>query len=164
VSATIYAELVSIIKSAGAKVMLDTSGEPLRLGCEAKPTVIKPNMEEARELAAVCCGADATDADIAAAVLSMGPEQLIISMGKEGALLATNDNLQMVRTPAITERNPIGAGDSMVAGVVWDLNQGKPIFEALQSGIACGAATASLEGTELGSYEMVVGLLAQMRS
>jgi len=163
VPATIYASLISIIESAGAYVMLDTSGESLRAGCRAKPTIVKPNMEEARELAASTCGDDASDADIAEAVLATGPKNLIISMGKDGALLATKGDLQMVKTPAVKERNPIGAGDSMVGGVIWGLSQGQPLIQALQSGIACGAATASRDGTELGSYDMVVELLSQIR-
>ena len=161
--ATIYATLTSIIEGAGASVMLDTSGETLRAGCEAKPTIIKPNMEEARELAASICGEEASDADIAKAVLAMGPKNLIISMGRDGALLATHDNLKMVKAPVVKERNPIGAGDSMVGGVIWGLSLGQPLIEALQSGIACGAATAGRDGTELGSYEMVVELLSQMK-
>ena len=163
VPATFYASLISIIKGAGANVMLDTSGEALRAGCGVKPTIIKPNMEEARELTASVCGKDATDAEVAKAVLAMGPENMIISMGKDGALLATHDDLQMVKTPTIKERNPIGAGDSMVGGIIWGLSQGQPLIEALRAGIACGAATASKEGTELGSYEMVIELLSQMR-
>lgn len=163
VPVTIYATLINIIEGAGASVMLDTSGETLRIGCEAEPTIIKPNMEEARELAAPICTDDASDADVATAVLAMGPKNMIISMGKDGALLATHDGLQMVKTPVVKERNPIGAGDSMVGGVIWGLSQGLPLIEALQNGIACGAATASRDGTELGSYEMVEELLSQMR-
>jgi len=163
VPATIYASLIRIIEGAGASVMLDTSAEPLRAGCSARPTIVKPNMEEARELAASTCGDDASDADIAAAALATGPKNLIISMGKDGALLATPGNLQMVKTPAVKERNPIGAGDSMVGGIIWGLSQGQPLIKALQSGIACGAATASREGTGLGSYDTVVKLLSQIR-
>lgn len=158
----IYATLIRMIEDAGASTLLDTSGEPLRAGCEAKPTIAKPNMEEARELTASVCGEAASDADVAAALLAMGPRKLVISMGKEGALLVTSEGREMVRTPAVTERNPIGAGDSMVGGIVWGLNRGLALGEALKCGIACGAATASQSGTALGSYEMVQELLAQI--
>ncbi len=161
--ATIYASLIAIIESAGASVMLDTSGEPLHAGCRAGPTIAKPNMEEARELTASICGEDASDAEIAEAVLAMGPKSVIISMGKDGALLATKGSLQMVKTPEVKERNPIGAGDSMVGGIVWGLSQGQSPIRSLQNGIACGAATAGRDGTELGSHEMVVELLSQIR-
>lgn len=53
---TIYADLTRIIEGAGASVMLDTSGETLRVACAAKPSIIKPNMEEARELTQSICG------------------------------------------------------------------------------------------------------------
>jgi 1-phosphofructokinase family hexose kinase len=162
VPATIYATLIRIIEDAGANALLDTSGEPLRAGCAAAPAIVKPNMEEARELTAAVCGEHASDADVAAALLAMGPRNLVISMGREGAMLATQAGLEMARTPAVTERNPIGAGDSMVGGIVWGLSRGLAIGEALKCGIACGAATASRNGTELGSLDQVEELLTQI--
>ncbi|MES9936732.1 MAG: 1-phosphofructokinase [Sedimenticola sp.] len=161
---TLYAELIDIIKGAGADVLLDTSSEALRIGCGANPTIIKPNMEEARELTALVCGKDASDEDVAQALLAMGPENIIISMGKDGALLASQNRVEMVNTPEVKERNPIGAGDSMVGGIVWGLDRGLTLNESLKCGIACGAATATQSGTTLGSREMVMDYLAQMES
>ncbi|MES9843159.1 MAG: PfkB family carbohydrate kinase [Candidatus Sedimenticola sp. 6PFRAG5] len=162
VPTTIYATLISIIKEAGASVLLDTSGDALGAGCEAGPTIVKPNMEEARELTTSVCREGASDREVAEALLSMGPENLVISMGKEGAMLATATGLEMARTPTVTERNPIGAGDSMVGGIIWGQSQGLPLSESVKCGIACGAATASQSGTALGSHEMVLDLMAQI--
>ncbi len=142
--------------------MLDTSGDALGAGCEAGPTIVKPNMEEARELTTSVCREGASDREVAEALLSMGPENLVISMGKEGAMLATATGLEMARTPTVTERNPIGAGDSMVGGIIWGQSQDLSLSESVKCGIACGAATASQSGTALGTHEMVLDLMAQI--
>jgi len=60
-----------------------------------------------------------------------------------------------VHSPRIKEKNPIGAGDSMVGGLVWALAQGHPLKESLGWGAASGAATASMSGTEVGSRALI---------
>ncbi|MBT4312200.1 MAG: 1-phosphofructokinase, partial [Anaerolineae bacterium] len=83
-----------------------------------------------------------------------------VSLGKKGALLVNPDEVSLVESPVIEERNPIGAGDSMVGGLTWGLSQELPLAEALRWGIACGAAAASLSGTGVGSRELVEKLLS----
>ena len=85
----------------------------------------------------------------------MGAQNVVVSMGKAGALLHTADGTWLTHTPKIKEKNPIGAGDSMVGGLVWALTQGIALKEALGWGVASGAATASLPGTEVGSRPLI---------
>lgn len=163
VPVNIYEKLVAIIEGAGAHAILDTSEEALQFGCKAKPYLIKPNIIEALQLIESSPD-DTTDyAAIAAEILEMGPKNVIISLGKEGAFMAANGKFQLVSSPDVMERNPIGAGDAMVAGLVWGLSEGKSPYEAMQAGIACGAATASQDGTNMGSYDTVVSLIAEMQ-
>ena len=61
------------------------------------------------------------------------------------------------------EKNPIGAGDAMVGGLVWALAQDIPLQEALSWGVASGAAAASLSGTDVGSLELITELRSQVR-
>ena len=159
----IYANFITIIENAGAKVILDTSGEALTLGCQAKPFIIKPNIEEARQLTASICNNDNTPSEIAKAIQQIGPKNVVISLGKEGAIFAADDQINLVNSPQIIEANPIGAGDAMVGGLVWGLSQGKSLNEALQCGVACGAATASQNGTDMGTFEMVNELLSKIQ-
>ncbi len=77
--------------------------------------------------------------------------------------MATEEQLHEFASPSIVEANPIGAGDSMVAGLVWRLSLGDSLEQALPYGLACGAATASRPGTELGELEQVQQLLEQCR-
>lgn len=159
---TIYANLIEIIQSSGGKVFLDTSDEALRQSCAAKPQLVKPNAEEAHELTDLPVNNPTEIAAAAAAIQKQGPENVIISLGKDGALVADGKTTWLAASPKIVERNPIGAGDSMVAGLVWGLNEGSSLGEALRRGIACGAATASQNGTTVGSLEQVNELLAQV--
>jgi fructose-1-phosphate kinase PfkB-like protein len=93
----------------------------------------------------------------------MGAQNVVVSMGKEGALLHTAEGTWLVHTPTIKEKNPIGAGDSMVGGLVWALTQSIALKEALGWGVASGAATASLPGTEVGTRPLIEELFSQVR-
>jgi 1-phosphofructokinase family hexose kinase len=158
---TYYQRLISIINQSGARVVLDTSGEPLSHGCHAGPFLIKPNDYELEKLTGMPTG-DRNEILAAAKSLdSLGVSNSLVSMGKHGALLITKEDSWMIKSPKIQERNPIGAGDSLVGGVVWGLAQNLPLVEAARWGVACGAAAASLSGTAVGSLELVKTLYSQ---
>jgi len=89
---------------------------------------------------------------------------VVISLGKAGALLQTAEATWMVYPPVVKEKNPIGAGDSMVGGLVWAMAQNLPLDEALRWGVASGAAAASLSGTDVGSLAQITELRSQVRS
>ena len=158
-----YARIVNILNGHGAHAILDTSGESLRLGCAQKPYLVKPNAEEAHGLTGLSMETPTEIAIAAAEICEMGARNVIVSMGKAGALLHTADHTWLTHTPKIKEMNPIGAGDSMVGGLVWALTQQIPLKEALGWGVASGAATASLPGTEVGSRPLIEELFAQVR-
>jgi 1-phosphofructokinase family hexose kinase len=161
---TFYAEIITVLHAAGARVFLDTSDEALRQSCPAKPFLVKPNASEARELTGLPMNNWAEIAAVGKAIQTMGPQNVIISLGKQGALLVNDGKAWLVASPEIVERNPIGAGDSMVAGLVWGLSLGNSVPEAMCRGVACGAATASQCGTSMGSLAQVNELLTQVSS
>jgi fructose-1-phosphate kinase PfkB-like protein len=92
-----------------------------------------------------------------------GAQNVVISMGKAGALMQSAEETWLTHSPKIQEKNPIGAGDSMVGGLVWGLSQGFSLKESLGWGVASGAATASLSGTEVGSKPLIEELFKQVR-
>jgi len=159
----IYARVLNVLNKHGANTILDTSGESLKLGCVEKPYLVKPNAEEAHMLTSLPMDTPAEIAAGAAEIRRMGARNVVISMGKAGALLHTADGSWLTHTPKIQEKNPIGAGDSMVGGLVWALTQGIALKEALGWGVASGAATASLPGTEVGSRSLIEALFLQVR-
>jgi 1-phosphofructokinase family hexose kinase len=160
----LYAEIVRIVNEAGARALLDASGPPLARGCGAAPFLVKPNAAEAAELTGLPVE-DETGARAAAARFhAMGVAQVVVSMGERGAVLSSGAGARawVARPPAVVERNPIGAGDSMVAGLVWALSRGLAVEEALRWGVASGAAAASLDGTAFGTRAQVEGLERQV--
>jgi 1-phosphofructokinase family hexose kinase len=163
VPTSFYAQLVSLIEDAGAHAVLDTSGEALREGIFAGPSLIKPNLEEAQALLELDEEELNSTQAWTQALLAMGAQNLVVSLGKAGALMASEAQLHEFASPSIVEANPIGAGDSMVAGLVWRLSKGESLEQALPYGLACGAATASRPGTELGELAQVEQLLEQCR-
>jgi 1-phosphofructokinase family hexose kinase len=159
----IYARVIRVLNKHDARAILDTSGESLKLGCAEKPYLVKPNAEEAHVLTGLPM--DTTEEIIAGAaeIRRMGAQNVVISMGKAGALLHTGEGTWLTHSPKIQEKNPIGAGDSMVGGLVWALTQGINLKEALGWGVASGAATASLPGTEVGTRPLIEELFSQVR-
>jgi 1-phosphofructokinase family hexose kinase len=158
-----YARIVRVLNGQGANAILDTSGESLRLGCAERPYLVKPNAEEAHILTGLPMDTPMEIAAAAAEIRRMGAQNVIVSMGKAGALLHTSEGTWLAHSPKIKEKNPIGAGDSMVGGLVWALTRGIPLKESLGWGIASGAATASLPGTEVGSRPLIEELFSQVQ-
>lgn len=159
----IYAKMVALIQSGGGQVILDTSGAALVAGCKERPFLIKPNDTEASSLSGLPIEKPEDAVAAVRQIQALGPQNVVISLGKAGAIFSDGQLAWLAESPLIEERNPIGAGDSMVGGLVYGLSLGLPVPEALQWGIACGAATASLPGTAVGSRELVQALLAQVK-
>ena len=158
-----YARVVHVLNKHEAQAILDTSGDSLKIGCAEKPYLVKPNTEEARVLTGLPMQTPSDIAAAAAEIRRMGARNVVVSMGKAGALLHTAEGTWLTHTPKIKEKNPIGAGDSMVGGLVWALTQGIALKEALGWGVASGAATASLPGTEVGSRPLIEELCSKVR-
>ena len=158
-----YARIVNVLNKHEANAILDTTGDALRLGCAEKPYLIKPNAEEVHVLTGMPVDSTTEIAAAAAELRKMGAENVVISMGKAGALMQSAEETWLTHSPKIEEKNPIGAGDSMVGGLVWALTQGLTLKESLGWGVASGAATASLSGTEVGSRPLIEDLFKQVR-
>lgn len=157
-----YARIVNVLNKHEAQAIVDTSGESLKMGCAEQPYLVKPNAEEASALTGLTMDTPSEIAAAAAEIRRLGAQNVVVSMGKAGALLHTSEGTWLTHSPRIKEKNPIGAGDSMVGGLVWALTQGIALKEALGWGVASGAATASLPGTEVGSRRLIEKLFAQV--
>lgn len=163
ISDDFYSRIVGVLTKRGANAILDTIGESLRLGCLEHPYLVKPNAEEAKALTGLPMESPVETAAAAAEIRRLGAQNVVISMGKGGALLNTAEGTWLTHSPAIQEKNPIGAGDSMVGGLVWALTRSIGLKEALGWGVASGAATASLPGTEVGTRPLIEDLFKQVR-
>lgn len=163
VPANFYAEIIGRVREAGGQAILDVGGEALRLGCGAGPYLVKPNEVEAHSLTGMAVDTPTQIAAAATAIQALGAANVAVSLGKKGALLVEGAQVRVLASPVIAERNPIGAGDSLVGGLVWGLNEGLGLLEALRWGLACGAATASRSGTAVGDRQQVEALLPEVK-
>lgn len=159
IPADYYAQIISLVHRAGGYAILDASGPALRHGCEAGPLLVKPNDVEAHNLTGLPVNTASEIAAAAAEIQGLGVANVVISLGKKGVMLIDDQQVWLLASPDIVERNPIGAGDSLVGGLVWGLDQGFTLSEALGWGIACGAAAASLSGTAVGRRDQVEELV-----
>ncbi len=145
-----YEKVAAISKKIGARLVLDTSGEPLRAACDEGVFLLKPNIGELEALVGTT-NLQMDDVDDAARTL-IGDgkcEVVIVSMGPKGAILVTKDLCEHIPAPPVQKRSTVGAGDSMVAGMTWALTQGLSYPEMLRWGVACGSAATMNEGTQL---------------
>ena len=76
-------------------------------------------------------------------------EIVALTLGAEGAVLATRELTLRLASPQVEAKSAVGAGDSFVGAMVWALAKGRPVDEAFAYGVAAGAAAAMTPGTEL---------------
>jgi tagatose 6-phosphate kinase len=150
VPADCYAKLASYAKEQGKRVIVDASGEALRLCLGARPTMLKPNMDEIQHISReAVCGRDGL-VDAVRGLHGEGVEIAAVSMGKDGVLVACGEGVFHGIPPAIQAVNTVGCGDSMVAGFAVGLSRNWPIQETVRLSVAVSAANALCEQT--GSY------------
>jgi 6-phosphofructokinase 2 len=92
-----------------------------------------------------------------------GCEAMVISKGASGAMVVTKNEVLKSPSPTVKKRSTVGAGDSMVAGMVLALSKGWPWMDVLQYGIATGTATTMNSGTELCKKEDVERLYKSLK-
>jgi len=151
--------LVQIASAGGAKVILDADGEALVEGMQSKPFMIKPNRAEAERLLDKTFESKTDVARGALELSKRGIELVVISLGKQGAVACHEGVIYDVVAPDCECKSTIGSGDSLIAGIVYGLEQGLSIQKALSLGCAAGAATALSDGTDIGTKADVDRLL-----
>jgi 6-phosphofructokinase 2 len=145
-----YAKLAKISKKIGAKFILDTSGSPLRFAINEGLYLIKPNLKEM----GILSGNETFDIEIAKEkameiIKSKKCEVIVISLGADGALLITENYSAHFRAPKVEVKSTVGAGDSMLAGIIYKLSENTSLKDAVLYGVASGAAATLNQGTSL---------------
>lgn len=142
----IYTKLIEIFESRGAKVILDTSGEPLKKGLLGTPFMVKPNKVELEEFTGRKIH-NLTDAVKSAEQLLEYVEVAVVSLGEQGLICATRSEIYHVIPPKVKAVNTVGAGDCTVAGMVLALQRKLPIEEVLRWGSSAGTASTLTSGS-----------------
>lgn len=149
VDSSFYPDLVQRGRALGAKVAIDSSGEAMKVAVGAGPDLIKPNHEELEELVG---RALPTAGDVVAAsreLIAGGVGYVVVSLGSRGALLITADEVVHGIAKISKPLSTVGAGDSLLAGLLHALSAGNSPREALATAVAFGAAAVTLPGTEV---------------
>ncbi len=156
-------ELIARLKRIGARVWVDSSKAALSNAIQANPFAIKVNRDEIA--AALGIKLRETRDIIAAArnLIDAGTRVVVVSLGAEGALLMTKNQIVRGRPPAIQPVDPIASGDCLHAGIVAALAEGKDIAEALRCGVAAGTVNALYAGGAQFPYDRYRDVLRETR-
>jgi 1-phosphofructokinase family hexose kinase len=162
VPADFYCDIIEMAMARGVKTLLDTDGEALAHGVEAKPTVITPNQHEAERLLGRALLTRTQFLEAVDRLQAMGPESVILSLGSRGAIGSGPDGVFEVLPPRVDALCPIGAGDSMAAAFVWAMDKKKAFYESVRWGVAAGTASAALPGMAFPTMEQTRAIYKQV--
>ena len=119
-------KMAEIAKTSNSKLVVDTAGEALEKVLETGAYLIKPNVGELAKLIGVERLEMEEVNDAAKKIIAKGgAEIVVVSLGPQGAVLVTKDAYEYVPAPNVAKKSTVGAGDSMVGGMVWALSQNK---------------------------------------
>jgi len=149
-----YGRIGKIIEPKGTKYIVDTSGNALLQAVEQGVYLVKPNLLELSRLSGTE-QLELDDVDEAAMELIKKGKCaiVVVSLGAAGAMLVTKNECEHIMAPNVKRKSTVGAGDSMVAGMVWGMQQGYTNKQMIRIGIACGSAATLNEGTQLFTKE-----------
>ena len=147
VDSNFYGELIKIADGMGKKVLLDTSGEQLKNGVNAKPFMIKPNTRELESLMGKRLRGMQEIASAAVELVEGGIPHVIVSMGNKGIIYAylNNDKVKVlhVEAPSIKVINTVGSGDSVVAAFAMAYVEGLSNEDIAKRCVAVSASNAT---------------------
>jgi 6-phosphofructokinase 2 len=150
VPADFYARLARMCAAKRIRLVVDTSGDALRLSLDEGLFLIKPNLRELRAITGEDLEEESRQERLVRSLIEEGRcRYVVVSLGAAGVLAASENDLKRLRAPTVRIQSKVGAGDSTVAGIVLGLSRGKPFMEAVRYGMAAGAAAVMTPGSEL---------------
>jgi 6-phosphofructokinase 2 len=150
VPADFYARLARLAKAAGARFVLDTSGEALKCGLAEGVYLVKPSEGELSEATGASPDSESELSAAAADLVRRGAADIVaVTRGENGVLLATAKGIETFAAPIVPVVNTLGAGDAFVAGTVLGLARDWPLGDSVRYGIAAATATVQAPGTQL---------------
>ena len=139
VSDFVFAEMVSIAKDAGVKVLLDTYGPPLKEALNKGPDILKVNATELK----TSLGENITNEEVYLNLRRAGGKTLIVTDGGNDVYLYHGRDRIKMKPPETVVKNPVGSGDCFAAGMLYGFLEGWDMVNAVAFGVAAGTANAS---------------------
>ena len=161
-TADLYKRMIHEAREYGKPVLLDTSGKLLEECLEAKPVLIKPNIDEIRMLTGRTLADREELVEAAADLHARGIETVVISLGRDGSLVSCSEGIFDVKVPKIDAVNTVGCGDAMIAGFAAGISRGLPVEETIRLASAVSAANAMRIETGFVVKEDVESLLPRI--
>lgn len=158
ISTELYAELILRIQEAGGLAVVDTHHEALRHALLARPFLIKPNRHELETLVGHELPTVELVAEQARHIARQYVQYVCVSLGSEGALLTGPEDTQYAQAPRVEVKSSVGAGDSMVAGLIAGFVRGLSSADTLRLAVSCGVGTVQQPGTGLFTTGMAAAL------
>lgn len=159
-----FGQLAALAKQIKAKLIVDTSGDALKHAAQEGLYMLKPNLNELSSLSGKADLAEAEIVEAARMIIGNGGcEIMVVSIGSEGALLVTAEEQYQVKPPKVKVMSTVGAGDSMVGGMIYALSKGWNCKEVLMYGVAAGTAATLHPGTELCKKEDTERIFAGLK-
>jgi 6-phosphofructokinase 2 len=160
-----YARMAGMVSGKGARFVLDTSGEALKRALDAGVYLVKPNLREFESVVERSLRDPAEQEAAAMQLIARGRAEIVtVSLGSDGALLATGAGCRRLRAPKVKPRSTVGAGDSFVGAMTLGLAQGRTPEDAFALAVATGTATVLTMGTELCRREDVERIYRQIKA
>lgn len=144
-----YSKLIEIAHEKEARVLLDTSGKTLKASLESefKPYLIKPNLEELSDLVGQKIKSDEEIIQALQSPLLNKIPWAVVTLGDRGAVIRYEKEIYRVKIPEVVVVNPVGSGDSVIAGFASGLSNNLPAKDAIKYGVAMGVLNAMEEKT-----------------
>ena len=159
----VYRNLIEIANAKGKKFLLDTSGEALKEGIKGRPYFIKPNKDEIEALTGKKISSIQEAIEEIKIFQNQGIELVVISLGAEGSIAGYKGKFYKVSVPRVKAVNPVGSGDSYVAGVAVSIQREYGIEETLRFASACGTANAMEKESGFVTETVVNELIAKIK-
>jgi len=160
----ILASIAVIAKRNNIKLIVDSSGKALQNALTEEVYLMKPNLQELAELTGKNLASMDEAMNAAKTIVDRGKSKIIVvSLAEEGALLVTETLSKHLPAPKVKIKSTVGAGDSMLAGIIQSLSKNKTIEEAVQFGVLCGTAATMNPGTSLCDLKTVESLLSNTK-
>lgn len=143
-----YGELMRQV-SGRCRCVLDAEGAPFSLGLCARPFLVKPNRLELELAMGRKLGSLPEVRDAALLLCAKGVSYVAVSLGADGALLTDGREVRFAPALDLQVRSTVGAGDSMLGGMIVGLAQGEPLETVLRMGVAAASASVVSDGEPL---------------